>query len=49
MEKEPGVDLTPDIAKLWVEIKRLRDTKCDMDIFEARLLKIDEYLADDQG
>lgn len=43
------MDHTEDLQKIWVEIKRLRDTKCDMDVFEARLLKIDEYLADDQG
>jgi hypothetical protein len=47
VEEEPAVDHTEDIAKLWVEIRRLRDTKCDMDIFEARMLKIDEYIADD--
>ena len=49
VEREPAVDHTEDLQKIWVEIKRLRDTKCDMDVFEARLLKIDEYLADDQG
>lgn len=44
IEREPGIDHTEDIASIWDAIKKLRDGKCDMDVFEARLAKVDEYL-----
>lgn len=48
IEKEPATDHSEDIAKIWDSIKRLKDEKCDLDIFEARLAKVNEYLDEDQ-